>query len=143
MNVSRIRLTRPTYCFVHTCLPGQSPAGPWSDEPFVQGACHNPSHAGPTWNHTVHSADDNPGRSYEDSQEVCWHSCSKNLAADHWPQCRYSEFEDLYQKLVQTFPHAVGSMPQFPPKSVICKPHDAAAHPTYPEPLEPMLTVAG
>jgi hypothetical protein len=34
---------------------------------------------------------------------------------------RYSEFEDLHQKLVQTFPHAVSSMPQFPPKSVICK----------------------
>jgi hypothetical protein len=34
---------------------------------------------------------------------------------------RYSEFEDLHQKLVQTFPHALSSMPQFPPKSVICK----------------------
>ncbi|KAH3909142.1 hypothetical protein HBH56_168740 [Parastagonospora nodorum] len=34
---------------------------------------------------------------------------------------RYSEFEDLHQKLVQTFPHAVSSMPQFPPKSVISR----------------------
>ncbi|KAF1840386.1 PX domain-containing protein [Cucurbitaria berberidis CBS 394.84] len=34
---------------------------------------------------------------------------------------RYSEFEDLRAKLVQTFPHAVGSMPQFPPKSVISR----------------------
>ncbi|KAF2030082.1 PX-domain-containing protein [Setomelanomma holmii] len=34
---------------------------------------------------------------------------------------RYSEFEDLHQKLVQTFPHAVASMPQFPPKSVISR----------------------
>lgn len=33
---------------------------------------------------------------------------------------RYSEFEDLYRKLVLTFPHAAGCMPQFPPKSVIC-----------------------
>ncbi|KAH8725356.1 Phox homologous domain-containing protein [Phaeosphaeriaceae sp. PMI808] len=34
---------------------------------------------------------------------------------------RYSEFEDLHQKLIQTFPHAVSSMPQFPPKSVISR----------------------
>ena len=34
---------------------------------------------------------------------------------------RYSEFEELRAKLVQSFPHAVGSMPQFPPKSVVCK----------------------
>ncbi|KAF1912660.1 Phox homologous domain-containing protein [Ampelomyces quisqualis] len=34
---------------------------------------------------------------------------------------RYSEFEDLHQKLVQTFPYAVSSMPQFPPKSVISR----------------------
>jgi hypothetical protein len=37
------------------------------------------------------------------------------------PHYRYSEFEDLHQKLIKTFPHAVGSMPQFPPKSVVCK----------------------
>ncbi|KAF1936733.1 PX-domain-containing protein [Clathrospora elynae] len=34
---------------------------------------------------------------------------------------RYSEFEELRVKLVQTFPQAVGSMPQFPPKSVISR----------------------
>ncbi|KAF2132778.1 PX-domain-containing protein [Dothidotthia symphoricarpi CBS 119687] len=34
---------------------------------------------------------------------------------------RYSEFEDLRQKLVTTFPQAGGSMPQFPPKSVISR----------------------
>ncbi|UPX11608.1 uncharacterized protein EKO05_0002205 [Ascochyta rabiei] len=34
---------------------------------------------------------------------------------------RYSEFEDLHQKLVRTFPYAVGSMPQFPPKSVVSR----------------------
>jgi len=34
---------------------------------------------------------------------------------------RYSEFEDLRAKLVQTFPHATGSMPQFPPKSVVSR----------------------
>lgn len=34
---------------------------------------------------------------------------------------RYSEFEDLRARLVRTFPDAVGSMPQFPPKSVIAR----------------------
>ncbi|KAL5113639.1 hypothetical protein ACEQ8H_008478 [Pleosporales sp. CAS-2024a] len=34
---------------------------------------------------------------------------------------RYSEFEHLHRKLVQTFPHAVSAMPQFPPKSVISR----------------------
>jgi hypothetical protein len=32
---------------------------------------------------------------------------------------RYSEFEDLHQKLLQTFPAA--SMPHFPPKSVVSR----------------------
>jgi len=41
---------------------------------------------------------------------------------------RYSEFEDLHQKLLQTFPHAASSMPQFPPKSVICKSHTPRGH---------------
>jgi hypothetical protein len=44
-------------------------------------------------------------------------------------RCRYSEFEDLHQKLVQTFPHAVSSMPQFPPKSIICKSHASLGTP--------------
>ncbi|KAH9879419.1 hypothetical protein J1614_002859 [Plenodomus biglobosus] len=34
---------------------------------------------------------------------------------------RYSEFEDLRAKLAQTFPQAAGSLPQFPPKSVISR----------------------
>ena len=35
---------------------------------------------------------------------------------------RYSEFYDLQQKLLTTFPNSTGSMPPFPPKSLICKP---------------------
>ncbi|EUC34252.1 hypothetical protein COCCADRAFT_4301 [Bipolaris zeicola 26-R-13] len=34
---------------------------------------------------------------------------------------RYSEFEELHAKLRQTFPHAAGSLPQLPPKSVISR----------------------
>ena len=34
---------------------------------------------------------------------------------------RYSEFDELRQKLVKTFPHAEGAMPPLPPKSVICE----------------------
>jgi hypothetical protein len=34
---------------------------------------------------------------------------------------RYSEFEDLRKKLVRTFPHAAGSLPPLPPKSIVCK----------------------
>ncbi|KAF2013340.1 Phox-like protein, partial [Aaosphaeria arxii CBS 175.79] len=34
---------------------------------------------------------------------------------------RYSEFDELRQKLVQTFPHAEGAMPPLPPKSVISR----------------------
>ncbi|KAF1975285.1 Phox-like protein [Bimuria novae-zelandiae CBS 107.79] len=34
---------------------------------------------------------------------------------------RYSDFDDLRQKLVKTFPHSVGSMPPLPPKSVVSR----------------------
>ncbi|KAF2187625.1 Phox-like protein [Zopfia rhizophila CBS 207.26] len=34
---------------------------------------------------------------------------------------RYSEFDELRQKLVETFPHAEGAMPPLPPKSVISR----------------------
>ncbi|KAL6159913.1 hypothetical protein ACJQWK_06105 [Exserohilum turcicum] len=34
---------------------------------------------------------------------------------------RYSEFDELHAKLLQTFPLAAGSLPQFPPKSVISR----------------------
>jgi hypothetical protein len=34
---------------------------------------------------------------------------------------RYSEFDELRQKLVKTFPHAEGAMPPLPPKSVISR----------------------
>lgn len=39
---------------------------------------------------------------------------------------RYSDFDDLRQKLVKTFPHSVASMPPLPPKSVVCKSHPLA-----------------
>jgi hypothetical protein len=34
---------------------------------------------------------------------------------------RYSEFDDLRQKLIQTFPYSEGALPPLPPKSVISK----------------------
>ena len=34
---------------------------------------------------------------------------------------RYSEFEQLRQHLVKTFPHATGSIPPLPPKSIFSK----------------------
>ncbi|KAF2281310.1 Phox-like protein [Westerdykella ornata] len=34
---------------------------------------------------------------------------------------RYSEFDELRRKLVETFPHAKGAIPPLPPKSVISK----------------------
>ena len=41
-------------------------------------------------------------------------------SADHW--CiRYSEFFDLQEKLLITFPNAQGAMPPLPPKSLICE----------------------
>ncbi|KAF1360646.1 PX domain protein [Lizonia empirigonia] len=59
---------------------------------------------------------------YSPGQYVVWNCTVETL--DGGPmkiRKRYSEFEDLHQKLVQTFPHAVGSMPQFPPKSVVSR----------------------
>ncbi|KAJ4319473.1 hypothetical protein N0V94_003897 [Neodidymelliopsis sp. IMI 364377] len=59
---------------------------------------------------------------YSPGQYVVWNCTVETL--DGGPmkiRKRYSEFEDLYQKLVRTFPHAVGSMPQFPPKSVVSR----------------------
>lgn len=47
---------------------------------------------------------------------------------------RYSEFESLHHKLVTTFPHAVGSIPPLPPKSVVCK---SPARPHYRSPHLP------
>lgn len=34
---------------------------------------------------------------------------------------RYSEFDDLRDRLLQTFPYSEGAMPPLPPKSVISK----------------------
>jgi hypothetical protein len=34
---------------------------------------------------------------------------------------RYSEFDDLRHKLLQTFPYSAAAMPPLPPKSVISK----------------------
>lgn len=33
---------------------------------------------------------------------------------------RYSEFDDLRQKLLAAFPHAKNALPPLPPKSVLC-----------------------
>ena len=41
---------------------------------------------------------------------------------------RYSEFYDLRQKLLTTFPNSTGSMPPFPRKSLICKVERAKQH---------------
>ncbi|KAJ4383023.1 hypothetical protein N0V86_002250 [Didymella sp. IMI 355093] len=59
---------------------------------------------------------------YSPGQYVVWNCTVETL--DGGPmkiRKRYSEFEDLHQKLIKTFPHAVGSMPQFPPKSVVSR----------------------
>ncbi|KAF2875005.1 Phox homologous domain-containing protein, partial [Massariosphaeria phaeospora] len=34
---------------------------------------------------------------------------------------RYSEFEELRHRLAETFPHATGSMPPLPPKSIVSR----------------------
>ncbi len=34
---------------------------------------------------------------------------------------RYSEFVDLREKLLMTFPNSEGAMPPLPPKSALCK----------------------
>lgn len=33
---------------------------------------------------------------------------------------RYSEFDDLRQRLLASFPHATSALPLLPPKSVLC-----------------------
>lgn len=33
---------------------------------------------------------------------------------------RYSEFDDLRQRLLAAFPHAKSALPPLPPKSVLC-----------------------
>jgi hypothetical protein len=73
------------------------------------------------------SADYGAGWSHEDTKKVGDSIRFHPLTT--LTRTRYSEFEDLHQKLVQTFPHAVSSMPQFPPKSVICKSHALVATP--------------
>lgn len=35
---------------------------------------------------------------------------------------RYSEFDDLRQRLLASFPHATSALPPLPPKSVFCMP---------------------
>lgn len=44
----------------------------------------------------------------------------RGRAADIWICYRYSEFDDLRQRLVNSFPHARNALPALPPKSVIC-----------------------
>jgi hypothetical protein len=48
---------------------------------------------------------------------------------------RYSEFEDLHKKLVRTFPHAAGSLPDLPRKSFVCM--SPANHPPGPPIQDP------
>lgn len=36
---------------------------------------------------------------------------------------RYSEFDDLRQKLLQAFPNSKNALPPLPPKSVLCEYH--------------------
>lgn len=38
----------------------------------------------------------------------------------HIDKARYSEFDDLRQRLVASFPHAKSALPALPPKSVFC-----------------------
>ena len=61
------------------------------------------------------------------SDEVCClspFSCPclgfRGCLADSWTCYRYSEFDDLRQRLVDSFPHARNALPALPPKSVIC-----------------------
>jgi hypothetical protein len=46
---------------------------------------------------------------------------SPSSQSPHAHSYRYSEFDDLRQKLAATFPHAGQAMPPLPPKSVVCK----------------------
>lgn len=39
---------------------------------------------------------------------------------DTYPVIRYSEFDDLRQRLESSFPHAKSALPALPPKSVLC-----------------------
>lgn len=41
---------------------------------------------------------------------------------------RYSEFDDLRQRLVSSFPHARSALPALPPKSVLCTHHPKFLH---------------
>lgn len=64
------------------------------------------------------------GRAYEDTEEVgSPRAPRRNSLSAHILGCRFSEFDELRQKLVKTFPYAAGSLPPLPPKSVICKCH--------------------
>jgi hypothetical protein len=47
-----------------------------------------------------------------------WDVSSDRFRAE--TQYRYSEFQDLRERLLMTFPHAGRAMPELPPKSLIC-----------------------
>ncbi|CAI6278395.1 unnamed protein product [Periconia digitata] len=47
---------------------------------------------------------------------------------------RFSEFDDLRERLVKSFPHAASSMPPLPPKSVVCESPHFCHHPSVASP---------
>ncbi len=52
--------------------------------------------------------------------EITPHDQFSSIDMTLTPANRYSEFDQLRQKLVQTFPNSAAAMPQLPPKSIIC-----------------------
>lgn len=61
------------------------------------------------------------GRADDDKEKVgSWKRCSFFLVL-LLTFSRYSEFDDLRNKLLITFPHSEAAMPPLPPKSIVCR----------------------
>ena len=61
------------------------------------------------------------GRVYDNSKKVLLTAKSYQTLLMLMLASRYSEFDDLREKLLITFPNAVAAMPPLPPKSVFCE----------------------
>lgn len=68
------------------------------------------------------------GRSNDDSDEVRAVSCAFYISMLINIRLRYSEFDDLRQKLLAAFPHAKNALPSLPPKSVLCMLHQISIY---------------
>lgn len=129
----------------HTADPNsETTRGLWARSVFIDDHCIVQGLTGVgayvVWNCTINTLDVSSAQQMTwaiSDQHPGWPNCCpyEVRSAWMWPirsTClifsRYSEFDDLRQRLISSFPHARKALPELPPKSVLCTQHPDAIH---------------